>query len=95
MSERIESNCREYVEWMELNRGELKTTKHGKLIRFTLYDCEGFESGCYGCPEYDNCDVCNVKLCYYLAKCIDDEVLCPLCWVAGGCETDDRLKGDN
>lgn len=80
------SHCAEYNEWMELNKG----VKKGK--RFVLFDCEGYNKGCSGCKELDKCDFCNSYLCYYLAKCIDGNLLCPECWESYGCEEDDRLK---
>lgn len=84
------SDCREYKEWMEQLGGVV--VGKGKQRHYKLINC--LDTYCKGCTEDDSCDICGARLCYYLAKCIDDEVLCPDCWVSVGCPVDDRLKDD-
>jgi len=95
------SHCAEYIDWMEKNQGILindrknydpDLKKYYKAERFVLFDCDGHKKGCRGCSELDSCDSCKISLCYYLAKCIDGEVLCPACWELLGCREDDRIK---
>lgn len=86
-------HCFEYDEWMEQNRGYLKTTKKGKPRHFLISDCLDNKNGCRGCGEDITCDYCGIRLCLYLAKEVDDELFCPACWVVvTECAKDDRSK---
>lgn len=89
----MSSHCREYVEWMEKNKGIIKGK--GKRKRFLIYNCIDEKGGCSGCPESETCDICGLKVCIYLVKYIDNDLLCPECWESGGCLQDDRMKEDD
>jgi hypothetical protein len=75
---------------MEKNGGITKGK--GKKKYFLLFDCIDEKNGCRGCPEREHCDGCGIKVCIYLAKYIDGELLCPECWESGGCLKDERTK---
>lgn len=86
----MSAHCREYVEWMEKLAGVTKGK--GKRKRFLLFNCIDEKGGCRGCIDSDTCDSCGVGVCNYLAKIVDDYLLCPECWESGGCMQDDRMK---
>lgn len=88
----MDCNVAEYQEWMNNNGGIVIEKRKGKH-QYLLFDCKDIKNLCLGCVESDKCDMCGDNLCLYLGKSINEELLCPRCWVVyAECAEDDRLK---
>lgn len=88
------SFCREVNEWIEQNRGIFIEKRKKK--KWMIYSCYENKGKCTeeACPDCSPCDGCGALLCVYLAKYVDDERICPQCWMSLGCPIDDRIRED-